>query len=64
MHAARGSRRRNVMAEQHYDVTVNKADLSVRQFADDCNHRWADGWRLAHVFEKDGNTVSVWERRS
>jgi hypothetical protein len=52
------------MAEQHYDVTVNKADLSVRQFADECNNRWADGWRLAHAFEKDGNTVTVWERRS
>jgi hypothetical protein len=52
------------MAEQHYDATVNKADLSVRQFANECNHRWEDGWRLAHIFVKDGNTVSVWERRA
>ena len=51
------------MADQHYDVTVNKADLSVRQFSDEANHRWEDGWRLAHIFVKDGNTVSVWERR-
>lgn len=48
------------MAEQHYDVTVNKDDLSVRQYSDECNKRWADGWRLAQVFVKDANTVSVW----
>lgn len=52
------------MAEKHYEITVNERDLSVRSYSDECNDRWGDGWRLAHVFEQNGNTVSVWERRS
>jgi hypothetical protein len=52
------------MADKHYDVSVNKTDLNVGSYADECNKRWADGWKLAHVFVKDNNTVSVWEKRS
>lgn len=52
------------MADQHYEVTVNEKDLNVRNYGNECNDRWRDGWRLAHVFEQHGNTISVWERRS
>lgn len=52
------------MANEHYEVTVNKNDLNVGNYTSECNKRWAEGWRLAHVFVKDANTVSVWERRA
>lgn len=52
------------MAEEHYDVTVNKKDLNVGNFTNELNRRWADGWKLGHVFEQHGNTVTVWERRA
>ena len=48
----------------HYDVSVNKDDLNARSFANELNDRHEDGWKLAKVFEQNGNTVVVWERRS
>lgn len=27
------------------------------------NHRWDQGWRLAHIYEQAGNTCMIFERR-
>ena len=51
------------MADQ-YDVSVNKDDLNARSFAKELNDRYADGWKLHQAFEQNGNTVTIWERRS
>lgn len=61
--ADREVRREETEAREHYDVVVNKNDLSVRRLTGNLNQRWADGWRLAHMIEQAGNTVMVFERR-
>ena len=48
----------------HYQVEVNKRGLSVTALTKTLNERWANGWRLAHVFEQRGNTVLVFEKRA
>jgi hypothetical protein len=48
----------------HYQVEVNKKRLNVATLTDALNDRWANGWRLAHVFEQRGNTVLVFEKRT
>ena len=48
----------------HYQVEVNKRGLSVTALTKTLNQRWANGWRLANVFEKRGNTVLVLEKRA
>ena len=48
----------------HYQVDVNKRGLSVAALTKTLNDRWANGWRLAHMFEQRGNTVLVFEKRS
>lgn len=42
---------------------VNKGSINMTAFTATMNRRWENGWRLAHVFERDKNTVMVWERR-
>ncbi len=57
---------RDAIAEaeaMHYQVEVNKRGLSVTALTKALNERWANGWRLAHVFEQRGNTVLVFEKR-
>ncbi len=51
------------MSDDHYDADVNKGSLNMRALADTLNDRWRDGWKLVHAFEKEGNTVLIWERR-
>lgn len=51
------------MADERYDADVNVGDLNMGNLARTLNKRWRDGWRLHSVFEKDGNTVMVFERR-
>lgn len=48
---------------EHYDTDVNKGSLNVGSFKRELNRRWTAGWKLAHIFEQDGNTVIVWERQ-
>lgn len=55
---------RATMSHPHYEAEVNKKSLNMGAFTNTLNKRWNDGWRLGHVFEQDGNTVMVWERRS
>ncbi len=48
----------------HYVTRVNKNRLDMERFTDDLNQWWDAGFRLAHVFEQQGNTVMVFERRN
>jgi hypothetical protein len=61
--ADNAERKETQAAREHYDVEVNKNDLNVGRMTSKLNRRWADGWRLAHVLEQNGNTVMVFERR-
>jgi putative hemolysin len=45
----------------HYATVVNKGSLNVTIWAGALNNQYAKGYRLAHVFEQDGNTVQVFE---
>lgn len=47
----------------HYATSVNKGSRNMAALAGELNQRWNAGWRLHTVFEKDGNTVCVYERR-
>jgi hypothetical protein len=45
-----------------YYTEVNKGSINMRSFAGDLNKKGADGWRLAHVYAQDGNTITIFER--
>jgi len=45
-----------------YDTEVNEKDLNMRAFARTLNQRAEEGWRLHTAFEKDGNTITIYER--
>jgi len=47
----------------HYEAEVNKRGLVMGPFTEMLNGRWDNGWQLHSVFEQNGNTVVVWERR-
>jgi hypothetical protein len=45
-----------------YYTEVNKGSINMRSFTGDLNKKGGEGWRLAHVFEQAGNTITVFER--
>jgi hypothetical protein len=45
----------------HYEAEVNKGSINMRHFSAKASDRYSKGWRLAHLYEQDGNTVMVWE---
>ena len=47
-----------------YDTEVNKGSINVGRLTKHLNERAERGWRLAHIFEQDGNTVMVFEREN
>lgn len=47
----------------NYATSVNKGSRNMAALAGELNQRWNAGWRLHTIFEKDGNTVCVFERR-
>ena len=47
----------------HYEAEVNKGSLNAGALTRDMNKRYEDGWKLAHIFEKEDNTVIIWERQ-
>lgn len=55
---------KSTMFRPHYESEVNRGSLNMRTFTATLNSRWNGGWRLSHLFEQDGNTVMVWERRT
>jgi len=46
-----------------YVARVNKGRLDVERHTDALNDIWRRGWTLTFVFEQDGNTVMIFERR-
>lgn len=49
---------------EHYDIEVNEGSVNMNRFADMANVRHANGYRMAHVFMQEGNTIVVWERNA
>ena len=47
---------------EHYDIEVNEGSVNMKRFAEMANERNANGYRMAHVFMQEGNTIVVWER--
>lgn len=45
----------------HYLTVVNRGSINMRSWQADLNKMHEDGYRLAHVFEQEGNTVQVFE---
>jgi hypothetical protein len=45
-----------------YNAEVNKKSINMGRLTQIANGRGAEGWRLAHAFEQDGNTLLIWER--
>jgi hypothetical protein len=59
----RGAREARVFgSDDHYDVEVNKDDLSMGWLKDKLNDRWKDGWGLKEVFVQHENTILIFER--
>jgi len=46
-----------------YLTEVNKGSINMSTLTDKLNARWDDGWCLHSIFEQDGNTLAVFERR-
>ena len=45
----------------HYVTEVNKASINMGRWQSSLNDMYGRGYRLAHVFEQDKNTVQVFE---
>ena len=45
-----------------YDIEVNEGSVNMRSFAKAANERAENGYRMAHVYSQDRNTIVVWER--
>jgi hypothetical protein len=45
----------------HYMTEVNKGSINMGNWQTKLNGWYQRGYRLAHVFEQDGNTVQVFE---
>ncbi len=50
------------MADDHYQVEVNRGDLNTGSLTRELNKKHAQGWKLAHIFEQAANTVMVFEK--
>jgi hypothetical protein len=48
-------------ADKHYVTEVNKGSIRMQSWQGHLNDMFQRGYRLAHVFEQDGNTVQVYE---
>jgi hypothetical protein len=46
-----------------YVTRVNRDRLDVERHTDYLNQAWGAGFRLHSIFEQNGNTVMVFERR-
>lgn len=46
----------------HYDIEVNEGSVNMKRFSEVANDRHENGYRMAHVFMQEGNTIVVWER--
>ena len=46
----------------HYEIEVNEGSVNMKRFTSVANERHANGYRMAHVYMQQGNTIVVWER--
>ena len=46
----------------HYEIEVNEGSVNMKKFSSAANDRHANGYRMAHVFQQEGNTIVVWEK--
>ncbi len=60
--------RRDAIAAQcrgdHYLTEVNRGSISMGGWQAHLNEMYLRGYRLAHAFEQDGNTVQVYEHHT
>ncbi|MFC6238879.1 hypothetical protein [Longivirga aurantiaca] len=47
---------------EHYDIEVNEGSVNMKRFSAVANERHSNGYRMAHVFMQEGNTIVVWEK--
>lgn len=45
-----------------YEIEVNEGSVNMKKFSSAANERHANGYRMAHVFSQEGNTIVVWEK--
>lgn len=45
-----------------YEIEVNEGSVNMGRFQKVANDRASHGYRMAHVYSQDGNTIVVWER--
>jgi hypothetical protein len=45
-----------------YEIEVNEGSVNMGRFEKIANERAENGYRMAHVFEQQRNTIVVWER--
>jgi hypothetical protein len=46
----------------HYEIEVNEGSVNMKKFTAVANDRHNNGYRMAHVFSQEGNTIVVWEK--
>lgn len=46
----------------HYEIEVNEGSVNMKRFASVANDRHSNGYRMAHVYSQEGNTIVVWEK--
>lgn len=46
-----------------YLTEVNKGSINMSTLTDKLNDRYEEGWKLHSIFEQNGNTLTVYERR-
>lgn len=45
-----------------YEIEVNEGSVNMKRFEQAANERAENGYRMAHVYSQEGNTIVVWER--
>ena len=45
-----------------YEGEGNEGSINMKRFSSVANERHDNGYRMAHVFQQEGNTVVVWEK--
>lgn len=46
----------------NFEAQVNKGKIRMEGLTNHLNARWANGYKLMHIYEQDGNTVVIWQK--